>query len=573
MKFRELEMDPAKSPAVLDTATWNPTTAFEAVKKTGDQWIAVKRAVADRAELPVLDGVTVQTAGHAWQGETLVLLAGFLDTQQAFVVVGGDSLSEVFGKPIGQVSVGDGCVVSVHPADAVTVARFCRTMAPVNAPRQLGRTPRLGVGVRMTTAVWAGIFDAMGRQNFAANSIQNSVRELNILDDLLAGKPAPKNYACGFGEIETGYTGSSFEGLWLSGVLAALRHDKPLQYGADADHIQVKRDDRGLAQARRVLDAARYYTFYTIDVSDVLDYATLPGGSWTESRLVETIPDAGERRDLMAWHTEPCRVSGRTRMMDADSVGRFATKYAGAMTALSELLGHLQHLKEGEPFDLELSIDEHPPEVRAFDCLTSDDELLFVLREIKRRDLPVTHIAPNLGVEKGWDYRHPDGLDGLHRRTHAQHLLAEAFDCMLDIHSADDLGPAARDTLRRATGGQLHYKISPSVQLLFAEVLRDFHPDLYQRWWQDAEAYAKRSAESGSAFAAECLVASTPVAPLPSPTHPVFHHYSFAFVGRRDEKGRFLYRDEFYALSQTFYQAYRKCQAERLCRLASEVLG
>ncbi|MFC1462500.1 tagaturonate epimerase family protein [Verrucomicrobiota bacterium] len=573
MKFDELEMDPAKNPAVLDTATWNPTTVFEAVKKAGDQWLAVKRAVADRAELPVLDGVTVQTAGHVWQAETLVLLAGFRDGQQAFVTIGGSAPCEALGKPIGHVSVGDGCVVSVHPADAVTVARFCRTMAPVNAPRQLGRTPPLGVGVRMTTAVWPGIFDAMDRQHFAANSIQNSVRELNILDDLLAGEPAPKNYACGFGEIETGYTGSSFEGLWLSGVLAALRHDKPLQYGADADHIQVKRDDSGLARARRVLDAARYYTFYTIDVSDVLDYATLHGDSWTESRLVETIPDARERRDLMAWHTEPALVSDQTRMMDADAVGRFATKYAGAMTALSELLDHLQHLKEGQPFDLELSIDEHPPEVRAFDCLTSDDELLFVLREIKRRNLPVTHIAPNVGVEKGWDYRHPDGLDGLHRRIHTQHLLAEEFDCILDIHSADDLGQTTRDTLRQATGGRLHYKISPSVQLLFAEVLRDFHPDLYQRWWQDAEAYAKRSAEGGSTFAAECLAATTPADPLPSPTHPVFHHYSFAFVGRRDEKGRFLYRDEFYDLSQTFHQAYRERQSEQLCRLASEVLG
>ena len=529
MRFRELEMDPAHNPAVLDTATWNAAGAFDAVRRVGSRWIAVKRAIADGAEPPDLDGVDVQTAALARKGETPVVLAAFRDGQEAFVVIGDEDLCEALGEPVGQASVGNGCVVSVHPADAATVDRFCRTMKPRNAPQQLGATPRLGVGVRMTTAAWPGIFDAMDRHGFAANSIQNSVRELNLLDDLLAARPAPRNYACGFGEIETGYTGSSFEGLWLSGVLAALRHDKSLRYGADADHIQVKRNDTGLVQAKRILDAARYYTFYTIDVSDVLDYEAQRDG--------------------------------------------FAAKYSKAMDALAALLDHLQHLKDGQPFDLELSIDEHPPEVHAFDCLTSNDELLFVLREIERRNLPVTHIAPNLGVEKGHDYRHPDGLDGLYRRAHAQHRLAEEFGCMLDIHSADDLGPAARETLRRATGGRVHYKISPSVQLLFAEVLRDFHPDLYQRWWRDAETYARREAEAGSPFAAECLAAGMPPDTLPSPAHPVFHHYSFAFVGRRDDKGRFLHRDEFYGLSQPFYQTYRERLAERLSMLASEVLG
>jgi hypothetical protein len=250
---------------------------------------------------------------------------------------------------------------------------------------------------------------------------------------------------------------------------------------------------------------------------------------------------------------------------------RFAAKHAGALNALADLNGHISRLKEGRPFDLELSIDEHPPEVGAFDCLTSEEELLFVLREARRRGLPVTHVATNVGVEKGWDYRHPDGLEGLRQRVQAQHRLAEAHGVMLDFHSADDLGPAVRSVLRSATHGRLHYKISPSVQGLFAEVLQEFHPDLFQRWWLDAEAYARREAAAGSAFAAECLRAAGAAERVPSPRHPVFHHYGFAFVGRRDDAGQFLHRQAFYDLSPAFYQACRERLSRWLCQIAGEL--
>ncbi len=127
----------------------------------------------------------------------------------------------------------------------------------------------------MTTAVWPAIWQAMAQGGFAANAIQNSVRELNFLETLLEGRPAEKNIAFGFGTIETGYTGSSYEGLWVAGVLDALKHGASSRYGADADHIQVKRGADGLARAQRLLEATRYYSFYTLDVSDVLDYGAL----------------------------------------------------------------------------------------------------------------------------------------------------------------------------------------------------------------------------------------------------------------------------------------------------------
>ena len=78
-------------------------------------------------------------------------------------------------------------VLAVYPTDAPVIDRFFRTLAPEQGPRAFGPVPRLGIGTRMTTAVWPAIWRAMRQRGFAANAIQNSVRELNFLDTLLAG--------------------------------------------------------------------------------------------------------------------------------------------------------------------------------------------------------------------------------------------------------------------------------------------------------------------------------------------------------------------------------------------------
>ena len=152
-----------------------------------------------------------------------------------------------------------------------------------------------------------------------------------------------------------------------------------------------------------------------------------------------------------------------------------------------------------------------------------------------------------------------------------QLAIADAFDVMLDVHSADDLSRPVRQAIRRATSGRLHYKISPSLQLLFAATLADHDPRLFRAWWEDARAYARREAEAGSTFAGECLRADASHGASPSVRHRVFHHYSFAFVGRRDKAGRFVNRDRFYSLSGAFMRDYGKRVENRLCNLAGDL--
>jgi hypothetical protein len=678
VRFGKLNINPAKNPAILDTATWDRAAAVAAVQAVDDAyWPTLLEAATNAAPLPAAASLTPYAASAAWHQGAFYCLAGLPDGQQVFLEIGQGTSDAVLGAPIGakswpasppnpQSPIPNPQYLVLHPTDASILDRFFRLIAPDKGPRALGAIPRLGIGTRMTTAVWPAIWQAMAvgagltranvgaglvrardtisarsetRPYFAANAIQNSVRELNLLETLLEGRPAEKNIAFGFGTIETGYTGSSYEGLWVAGVLDGLKHnlqssgastlsggteskgaceavaaqdrilrlhsanDAPFRsgrsrrlsstnflYGADADHIQVKRGADGLARAKRLLDATRYYSFYTLDVSDVLDYAALSAGpAAAAAYLDDRLPDASQRRDLLAYHRQPRRLGGFDYRPDDATLGRLVGKYEVALDAVGVLYQYVCSLKAGVPFDLELSIDEHPNDVPTFDCLTSETELIFVLLEAQRRGIPLTHVAPNFGVEKGTDYRGADGLVGFEARTAALCRITEEFGVMPDFHSGDDLSAATRQAIGWATGGRNHFKVSPMLQLLFGEVLADHHPDLFRRWYEDALAYAQREAAAGSAFAAECIRSASSSR---SPTEPgggtvgrpatasdpsglarddVFHHFSFAFVGRRDANGQFICREEFYDLSPAFYRAYQECIVAYLLGLAEDL--
>jgi hypothetical protein len=112
------------------------------------------------------------------------------------------------------------------------------------------------------------------------------------------------------------------------------------------------------------------------------------------------------------------------------------------------------------------------------------------------------------------------------------------------------------------------------LQIVFAGVLEDVHPDLFREWWSDAVAYAREEAATGSEFAADCLAAlNTKTSAEPSHRDPVFHHFSFRFVGRRNEQAQFLNRQRFYSLSPEFYRIHEERLAAYVGGLADELLS
>jgi len=530
MRFGKLEIDPAVNPAVLGTVTWDPKQACRILASVEAQyWQGIHQATAEGHPLSGHDPCMVYRGSAARRGANAYTLARLLDGQHVFIEIGASD--GCLGEPLQVIPLSGDMRLAVYAADMGTVRRYVQTIRPDKGPRAMGAVPRLGIGTRMSASVWPGIWRAMDEGKFAANAIQNSVRELNLLDDVLARRSARSNYLYGFGTLAEGHTGSTFEGLWLAGVIEALKADTQPAYGADADHITVRREPGGLERAKRVIDAARDYTFFTLDVSDIVGYAS-----------------AGE--------------------------DQLAGKYGAALDVVAELSTYIESLKADTPFDLELSIDECPAQMDAAACLTTETELLFLIEELRRRSVPITHVAPNVGVVKGQDYMGDGGLAGFEHRIRGLQDIATGHGILLDFHSGDDLRSAARQAIGRATRGLNHFKVSPLLQVIFGEVLHEVSPERFQFWWEDTLSYARHEASAGSDFAAQCLREyEASEDPAPSPHHSVFHHYNFASVGRRDGNGQFVHRAKFYDLPAEFCREYDNRIHRFLCDVAADVFG
>jgi hypothetical protein len=574
IRIGKLVLDPAKNPAVLDTTTWDSAAAWKQATAAGKTFWEQVALRAGGSDLPSAAGIALYPGSHASSGGDDVLLASLPDGQDVFVVVGKHADASVLGEPIGTEALGGGLKLAAYPTDMKVLDLYLTHINPEKAPRALGCVPRLGIGDRHTTAVWPAAFRAMEKGGFAANAIQNSLRELNLLEDLIAGKPAHENYLFSFGTIAEGHTGSTFEGLLHAGVIAALKAETYPRYGADADHIQVKRGPEGLDRAKRVITAARHYTFYTMDVSDILDYAAMKTVSAADAVafLGSILASETVKKDVVAYHLRKRRIGGHDYAFDETDIGRFVGKYWKALDAMEALHAHLKGLKGDTPFDMELSIDENPGDFATCECISSPEEVVFLAVEMQRRHLPITHIAPNFGVEKGTDYRCPDGLDGLEKRVRIISEIASAFNLMLDCHSGDDLGKETRQVFGRATEGRINFKLSPMLQMMFSQTLYELQKDTFAFWFADVLQFVRGEAAAGSAFAADCI-AEYEADPIPHPDKKLFHYYQFVSVGRRDENNRFMSREKLYELGPKFLAVYSERLEAWLLENAEDVFG
>ncbi len=587
MRFEKIEIEPSKNPAVLDTATWEPTKAWSTVSAVDEShWNSVAKAIRQDHPLPVDElrpsygrgeHCIVYAGSCAKYRTSVFFLAGLADGQHVFVELGTNDNDKdtLLGEPIGIRTLQDGTHLALYCTDAVTIDRYVSLIRPDKGPKALGAIPRLGVGSRMSTAAWPGVWQAMNKCNFRANPIQNSVREVNLLEDILAGQLPRFNYLANFGRVEEGHTGSTFEGLWVAGVLEALKTASSPAFGADADHITVRRSADEINHAKKVIEAAHLYTFFTLDVSDLLDYDAMNISSEISAQeyLANHIHQPKQQNEVVAYHFQRCFTAEKYQL-DKAAIGRLVGKYWSALDAVEELSNYIRTVRNEVPFDLELSIDETPSGIDAFTCLTSEIELMFLMLELQRRGIPVTHIAPNFGIEKGHDYRGQDGLAGLEKRIRGLCDISRRFDLMLDCHSGDNLKSATRKAIGRASQGHIHFKLSPVLQIIFAETMKDIEPERFRFWWDDTLDYAHREAAAGSDFAAECLRRYEASDNRErSPDHAVFHYYNFASVGRRDQKGQFVHREKFYDMPADFYREYQRRIRSYLCEVAADVFN
>ena len=176
MKFGKLHIDPAKNPSVLDTATWDPESAWRLLSSIGDWPSVLKRSRENTVNMNT--PIVYETSKTFHMGNNFFLMR-LNDGQHVFIEIGENNTKGPLGKPYATKSLSNNDRMAMYKTDAEIINRYVTEIKPDKGPKVLGQVPRLGIGTRMSTSVWPAVWSAMDQCDFSANAIQNSLRELN----------------------------------------------------------------------------------------------------------------------------------------------------------------------------------------------------------------------------------------------------------------------------------------------------------------------------------------------------------------------------------------------------------
>jgi hypothetical protein len=220
--------------------------------------------------------------------------------------------------------------------------------------------------------------------------------------------------------IPVGHTGMTIRGQFLGAMQDRIRRGLTGPFVADADHIPLTgADDKDIEEFRRFVDESRDRTFFTVDPHVCLDSSAAS-------------PEA---------------------------------RFAAVVPAFERAAAVIEEIKGGDPYVIELSLDEAPG-------ITSAADMRYIVRRLVRGRIPLFSIAPAIGFDKKDD-------DTRTVRETLERVLPDlsrmATDCglVLGIHSGDG---KRRETVQRIgelTRGRVWYKVSPDRQRLLFQVLAD----------------------------------------------------------------------------------------------------
>ncbi|MEM3546362.1 MAG: tagaturonate epimerase family protein [Candidatus Bathyarchaeia archaeon] len=469
-----------------------------------------------------------------------------------------------------------GYLVSIVDFNVDNLRRLLRER-PEFGPKNLGRKPRLGLGVRML---------------FTLNHLLNTLKKIGVSADfqLSAGREFSLkevvNAPPGLYPEWLGHTGLDAETLYNTIALECFKAGFD-DYGTEIDHlIIVRQPGRALARIishgerveggetegleasmdynRRVIDEAVKTGFVrgiTIDASDLIRYEFVDPSKWPIERV--------EERFLMEFGGEAFEVLRNIRpnhryVLDSveisfteEEVMRIALKYRLCLLKSRELYEYFKRKVDWD-FSYELSLDETPE-------LTDPKELFYCLSECRRMGMPVDLVAPNVGFSKREDYG--GSLDELEGRVRVLSSIAEHFNAILDFHSGSDKSVEVYRTISKACGGRLKLKMSTVYQLKFFETLSEFPEGseerrVFEEIWDYTLNYVRKRASEGDRVAEKQLkdvvkrISESGF--RKSPGDDFFRYYSFIVVNAKNPEGGRIFMDRLYRLAsrREVYEKY-----------------
>jgi len=323
-------------------------------------------------------------------------------------------------------------------------AEALRKHLPFLSPQLVGVRPAIGTGDRLGLATPAHVRAVRGsglRPVFAQQSIREMTRTARTPEHVMDSAT--------FGVFEEGYRDG---------------------FGADADHLKTTAD----------VDAtvAVGFTMFTVDPGDHVDdraesdgaaalQAKFEGLPWPE--LETTAEDV--RRSYLG---ESIRLpSDLLVSFDEEALLRAVVKYGRALAHTVAMYRHLHDKMGGQPFELEMSVDETA-------VPTTVAEHVFVASELHRLGVKWVSLAPRFvgDFEKGVDYI---GDLSAFEESFAQHVaVAQHFGpYKISIHSGSDkfsIYPIAA----RLAGELVHLKTAGTSYLEALRAIASVAPGLFR---------------------------------------------------------------------------------------------
>lgn len=284
----------------------------------------------------------------------------------------------------------------VCPLDAQNAAAVRQAM-PWTAPTTVGLKKSIGCGDRLGLATPGHILAVQGTDMFPVFA-QQSIREMersnrtpqNVMDDATFGV-LQMNYQSGF--------------------------------GSDADHLKnIKAIDDCIAAG---------FVGFTLDPNEHVDNAAHTDDHATLQQKFDSLPwdaletSADDLKKLYIGNTPGGAI-------DEEALLRATGKYSRAIAHVTKLARYIASEFNGQPYDLEVSVDET-------DTPTSPAEHYFFASELKRLGVDFHGLAPRFigSFEKGVDYIGDLDVFENDFAVHAK-IARELGPYKLSIHTGSD---------------------------------------------------------------------------------------------------------------------------------------
>jgi len=238
------------------------------------------------------------------------------------------------------------------------------------------------------------------------------------------------------------------------------------QQGADADHLKTPVDVDRTAEAG--------FVFFTIDPSGEVD----PGADgYNPDQLAEKFKSiAGEISWLGQYEGKQIKLaSGTVIDFTPAVVRRAAVKYGRAINMAANLAKHIEQTakKRGQPYEIELSVDETPNP-------TTLPEHFIIADQCVKAGMKLVSLAPRFigEFEKGVDYK---GDVAALEKSLADHaaIAKQIGPYKLSLHSGSDK-LSIYPSLARATKGLWHVKTAGTSYLEALRVVAQTDAKLFR---------------------------------------------------------------------------------------------